>query len=300
MNSISFFKLPSLVQSKILRDHIPVFDKAFTLSTMPEFQYLLQSKHSWSNEFFNFYNLLKSLKPGLYFSIRGKTWNNGCFVSIANSTVLFEFFNLHKYVFNIYERMLRSKTFDFKGSLLDLTTFLKTFLKKFYFFDEKKLIFYRLCDSCFDKHHEYYFFVNCSTNCLYWLDGRIYTFKKNRCLTLNKDSKKHIVFLFNKGVIYLKCLKFEELHGRCFCRKYTVLKPLDIFEIHHRRKPIQFEFQMDGLVNLKMLTEKFRFMDFDLVEVFPEVSDVIEEYNIKLLFSQSEEDEDDDDIHWLY
>ena len=255
---------------------------------MPEFQDLLQSKHSWSNEFFNFYNLLKSLKPGLYFSIERKTWNNGCFVSIADGTVSFEFFNLHKYVFNTCERMLRSTTFNFKGSLPDVTTFFKTFLKNFDFFDEKKLKFYRLCDSWFDKHHEYYFFVNCST--LYWLDERIYTFQKNRCLTLNK----HIVFLFNEDAVYLKCLKFDE----CVCKKYTVLKPCDIFEMHPRRKPIRFEFQTEE-VSVKMLTEKFRFMDFDLMEVFPEVVDVFYKYDLKMLFAEKEDDDDDDmDLEW--
>ena len=102
MDTISFFQLPLLVQSKILRENVSIFEKAFALSNISEFDDLLQSQHSYSSKVFcDFYNLLKSFKPGFYCCIGESWWPHGCFVSINNNTISFELCWLSQSDFNL-------------------------------------------------------------------------------------------------------------------------------------------------------------------------------------------------------
>ena len=245
MDSISFFKLPLLVQSKILREHVPVFQKAFTLSIMPEFDDMLQSKHSWLNsskEFFNFYNLLRSFKPGLYVCYGKDWWTHGCFVSITHTTVSFIFCCITKYTFTVLnDNFSNIITLKIKESILKTTTFLATFLKNYIFFDEKILSFYKL--------HYGYFFVNRLTNDIYWLDGSIHTFNRNKCIITDKFCLNHVELWNDKNVIHLKCLAMSErIWWRCPCRvTFKILKPIKFknFSIHYHRKAIKFKLEMD-------------------------------------------------------
>lgn len=61
-----FFDLPDLVISKILKEFVPVHDKANTLSQMPEFEPYLSRKSLWFQPTLKLFNVVKSLKHGWY------------------------------------------------------------------------------------------------------------------------------------------------------------------------------------------------------------------------------------------
>ena len=266
MDSISFFKLPLLVQSKILREHVPVFQKAFTLSVMPEFQNLLQSKHSWlnfSNEFFNFYDLLRSFKPGFYVSFGKYGSCHACVISITNNIISFAFCKLHD---NILIDFLNSfgpipDKLNFIGSLSQMTTFLTKFLKKYIICDKKNLILYKLHDS--------HFFVNRLTNNIYWLDGDIYTFKNNECFISDKYGYNHSMLLNDNDEIHVKCLPPSTKNERCLC-PYTLMfcKPMNFYvaDTNFYYHGATFEFQMDDKnndsvsINLKLRSSSLKIL----------------------------------------
>ena len=284
MDSISFFKLPLLVQSKILREHVPVFQKAFTLSVMPEFQDLLQSKHSWlnfSDEFFNFYDLLRSFKPGFYVSFGKYGSCHACVISITNNIVSFAFCRLDDYILiDFLNKFPIPQNSNFIGSLSKVTTFLTKFFKKYIICDEKNLILYKL--------HESHFFVNRLTNNIYWLDGNIYTFKNNECFISDKCGYNHFMLLNDNDKIHLKCLPPSTKNDRCPCLStLTFCKPMKFYftDTDHYYKGVTFEFQMDDKnndsvsINVKILNRHTGSFYLDSVELLsdclPQIADFI-------------------------
>ena len=262
MGSISFFKLPLLVQSKILREYVPVFQKVFTLSLIPEFEDLLRSKHFWLNsskELFNFYDLLRSFKPGLYICFEEAWLEQGCIVSITDTTILFEFCCFHKCKSNPlkpdFDKFSNVWVCHFKESLLKTTAFLTTFLKYYIYFDEKNLNIY--------KFYRNYIFVNRLTNNLYWLDGSIHRLKNNGCIISDKIHPDHFFVLVDNDVMYIECIAMcERLPSfRCLCSETCrYFEPIKIEPFSIDPKKNKFEFQMVDnneyvLLNILMLND---------------------------------------------
>lgn len=64
--SFSFFKLPDLVIQIILRNYVPVSDKACALSQIPEFKPYLALNNVWFPSTLNMFRLVRAIKPGWY------------------------------------------------------------------------------------------------------------------------------------------------------------------------------------------------------------------------------------------
>lgn len=213
--ALLFSNLPVLVQSKILRQYVPVLYKASTLSEIPQFSWALDNCQSWLNPsetFFEFFESVLSLKPGLYLCDEER-WSHAFQVSIDQQKIKFAICCLD---INLYDTMSHAKEAprEVSVSLKQAAEFFNAFSKKYV--HEKKISLYKL------KHHGY-FFVNHSTNVLRWIDGTVYRLP---CY-VDMFYPKHLRFeLLEDRTVRIECLNSWE-ENLCQCENViTYLKPV--------------------------------------------------------------------------
>ena len=254
---ISFFNLPLLVQGKIIREHVPFFQKVSTLSTMPEFFDMLNSKHTWLNpsvSFLKFYNLVRKLKSGFYLH-KGYWWLHGFFVSINNDNVSFKLCGINETLTN-NSLSSQNQMLNVRPSLLETIEFLTNFLNNYHFLD---------MFSVYCIYGNRYFFVNHFTNTVHWVNGMVYTLKENACFI--SDYCKHHLKLVVSNMVYLTCKNVQETHY-CPCEEIKFnLKPLSLesfFKNFENLYPFEFELGVikddNVLINIKKMEKNLCYL----------------------------------------
>lgn len=240
--SMEFFRLPVLVQNKIMRQYIPTLCKVSTLYEIPEFLDLFGFDESWLNPsetFFEFFKSVRSLKPGLYLC-NEEQWFHAFYVSMDQEKISFKICCLN--VDDPVSDISNGKTTNhFYKSLSEITDFFTTFLKKYVLYDEKIMSVYKL------KPNEY-FFVNHSTDEFRWIDGSKRTFKKSFCGSLLWAHFDHLSLgLIKNRFMHIRCKNFQSNY--CMCeQKMIVLHPKSINQLLKREKQTLdvFEFRIVG------------------------------------------------------
>lgn len=218
----AFVRLPVLVKNKIMRQYIPMLCKALTLYEIPEFLDVFGFDESWlhpSKTFFEFFESVRSLEPGLYL-YDGDRYFHAIYVSMDQEKISFKICCLN---IDLYDPLLdisNVKTTDqFYKSLSEITDFFTAFQKKNVLYDEKTMSLYKL------KPYGY-FFVNHSTDEVRWFDGRKKTLRKS-CYGKVYHFAHLSLVLAKDRIVRIKCRNFWSDH--CVCEnRSSRLEPISI------------------------------------------------------------------------
>lgn len=233
LDSVEFFKLPKVVQWKIL-EYIPVLTKIYTLSQIPKFSKLLEYRSSWLNtskEFAELIPILHSLQEGLYV-ISHDFPSHGYYVwrETTGNKITFTLFFLNCNTSVDFPRNM--KNYSISVDVSNFCDFLKYFLKHYSLLEKKSILVYPV-----NKFEQ--ILINSSTNTVMWISGNIYPIKNNKCI-INKENlpifflqkKNRIIALdYCKGIyFYLKknnkisLYVLNKLNSRTLKKKY-ILEP---------------------------------------------------------------------------
>lgn len=241
-----------------MRQYIPAFYKACTLHKVPAFHNVFCYDESWLNPtkpFFDFYELIQSLKPGLYLS-KASYPKYTYLLSVCEDTnkilfTVFKFKNLCCRLKSCSLVRLNKRDVHLTIPLSDCTNFFTDFLSNHEYFDDETISVYKYYTSG-------YFYVNHSTNMIHWIDGRYYEFKENECFIEDPCKYKYhfkLVLNVNRS-IDLSCLAWYHRYGHvrcmwCICKqKTTCFEPLNSKTIYEKEmqnpNSLELEFQITG------------------------------------------------------
>lgn len=189
-----FFRLPVLVQWKILRQYVPILVKIHVLEKIPEFTNLLEDRSSWTDVFDELaesISILRSLREGLYVPSSENIPEHGYYVSWSDSgnSVTFTLCCISSRVYQLFP--FKVHRFGVSTRASNLRDFLKRFLEEYCPLERKKIIAYQ-----FNNYHD--FFIDPLTDSLMWC-GRIRPIKNNKLTIGNgkitSDWRNHQIFL---------------------------------------------------------------------------------------------------------
>lgn len=171
-----FLRLPELVQSKILKQYVPVLSKIHALDQIPEFSDMLRDRSSWMNvseEFTRLIPVLRSLREGLYV-VSTDLPEHGYYVSRDNSEdkIAFTLCCIGEKIDDTCPMEMRR--FEVSTSVSNLREFIEFFLEHYCPVEEKQVSAYRF-HKCYD------FFINPARNAVLWHDGFVYPILYGTC-----------------------------------------------------------------------------------------------------------------------
>lgn len=219
-----FFNLPDLVIQKILKEYVPVSDKAGALSQIPEFAPYLIRKCLWFPSTLKFYHHVDSLKTGWYVNSHDLDYQFYVCVNYFDFTVTVYHFNIkyrHTHVIRIdktkIEKCRRTSSLQrFQDTLISVKR-------------DDFLVYPFKCSPV-----DTYFWFFRPQNVVYTsCSSKVYVFKNNQCLLVNPSFHSGTVnFTFKEdSTAILKCQDHKDLENdSCPMNFGKLLSPLS-FEL---------------------------------------------------------------------
>lgn len=220
-----FFNLPHLVIMKILKEYVPVNEKAGVLSQILEFQLFLNDKNLWYEPTLNLFHFVQFVIPGWYID------KNNIFTRYYFSV---DYFNLS---FSIQSFLCTRNYFLTTGKFKYVNkrpipfSKVKTIVRKFEHFafisiEENDVLTY-----CIERNGlTYCFWIYMSQRIVYWLNKRNRKYLKNNKCSIPRSwaTHKHAVYLTLRDdlTVVLECQVDQDDDDFVFNDCYKVLSPV--------------------------------------------------------------------------
>lgn len=234
-----FFDLPEEIIEKILKEYVPVSEKAGTLSEIPTFKQYLARERVWCSSTLKLFKLMGSIKPGWYVTSNNLRFSRCLLVDYFHLSVTIYYFDL----------TIKQARMPVHGSR-HYDSF-ETFLK---FQFEEPLVSVKdvLVYECHSFSFPIHFWIFKSPNCVRWRQGKDWQWssfgrlKNNVCFILDENVHPHPLSLtLQKDLtVVLKCAVTPE--KPCYQNVYTVVTPLSFQlcdEMDILRRPGLFRFR---------------------------------------------------------
>lgn len=215
-----FFDLPEDVIEKILKEYVPVSEKAGALSEIPAFKQYLDRERVWCTSTLKLFQLMGSIKPGWYVTASDLRFLRYLFVDYFHLSVTIYYFDV---AIKQARTLIRgSRHYD------SFETFLK-FRCEEPLVPVKDLFVYECNSFSFPIH----FWIFKSQNFVHWRQGKdwqwssfgFFQLKNDECFILDENVHPHPLSLtLQKDLtVVLKCATSEK---PCYQNVYTVVTPL--------------------------------------------------------------------------
>lgn len=215
--SFPFFNLPDLVISKILKEFVPVTDKAETLSQMKEFKPYISRKSMWFQSTLNLFHLTKSIKLGWY--VDPDNIHNRYYLSV-------DYFNLNFTIHSFCSRFSGVPIIQHTEKLYRPPSSVEAVVKKFSSFglfpvEENEVLMYHWLTQ--HPYRDIFFWINRSFNVIRAsFSNKLYPLQQDMCRIYNGLMHRHEVLLVIKEDLSLeicceKCGDLSCIHEKCEC-----------------------------------------------------------------------------------